>query len=123
MANHVGICRLCGNRGQLQKSHIIPAGIFRNMNTDGNGLTLIKKDRPPEQKNEVMVNTSACFASIVNEVLLHTMNTASSLSEMKIRKANVSARFLDAVSALAGSIRRYPLPQPVFFFSSVNPDH
>lgn len=50
MANHVGICRLCGNRGQLQKSHIIPAGIFRHMNTDGNGLTLIKKDRPPEQK-------------------------------------------------------------------------
>ena len=50
MANHVGICRLCGDREKLQKSHIIPAGIFRHMITDGKekGLTLIKKGRPPE---------------------------------------------------------------------------
>jgi hypothetical protein len=48
MANHVGICRLCGDREKLQKSHIIPAGIFRHMITGGNGLTLIKKDMPPE---------------------------------------------------------------------------
>lgn len=50
MATHIGVCRLCGDRGKLQKSHIIPAAIFRDMNTGGNGLILIKKDRPPEPK-------------------------------------------------------------------------
>ncbi|PZD80179.1 hypothetical protein DN052_13935 [Acidithiobacillus ferrooxidans] len=48
MRAHIGICRLCGNEAVLCKSHIIPAGIFRHMITEGDGLTLIKSGKPHE---------------------------------------------------------------------------